>query len=1037
MIYYVYKLKYLGNSMKLFYTYFLQRFKLFIFFLIIANFPIISQEVNNLLSIEKIEKINNFVKKSISKSKIPGLSVVITSGDKTVYNHGFGYADIERQIPVDDETLFELGSTSKAFTGLGILYLKELGLLDLNDPISKYINWFTVSYQGKNPKIKLKHLLYQTSGIPFKTIGDIHESNTVTALEDTIRNIKGVELDHLPGEKFTYATINYDILGLIIENVTDKSFEFFMDQEVLKPLGLTYTYVNRESAYKEQEMAKGYKLGYLSPRAYSAPEYRGNTPAGYFISNSVDIAKWLKIQYNSKSLSPIYKNIIIDSHSPDNTVYPSINSSSYAAGWSVFQKGSGEISHGGNNPNFSSYFVIRPVDKIGVAVLANLNSSVTNIIGQGIMDIIQDKEVFENYEDMYQSLDVVSFSVLITSILFSLVILVQIIFLFIDFVKGGRSLKSFKPKNVISMFFSIFFLLCVAYCLYIIPNALFDGLPWNFVKVWGPVGFLLSLKLFYIGIVILSIYFQLIFYFPKNDEKPLFPLIVLSSISGCGNAFIIFTINRSLDNFGNFNISLITYFILGISLYIIGQKLISTKMVKIANNLVFEKRMDLINKILNSRFYKIETLEDGKIQAALNNDTEAISRAPRIIVSCFTSIITLIACFIYLGIINIYGLILTICTILIAVVIYTTVGNSANKLWEETRDIQNVFFKFVNDLIGGFKELTLNFNKKSDFIKDINGSCSEYRDKNISASLKFVNVTVLGELLFTIVIGVVAFIFPYIFKSIDAATIRTFIFIFLYMTGPINGVLHTIPAVLKIRVSWNRINDFIIEITGLSTGTGTSHIKDPTEKNLSLKLSGINYSYNSVGKDFKVGPINFEFKSGEITFITGGNGSGKTTLAKLITGLYKPDSGSVLINNNEIDHANLGEYFSHIFSDFYLFKKIYGINVSEKRSEIDEKLELLKIKDKVDIIDGEFSTLELSQGQRKRLALLLSYIDDKEIVLFDEWAADQDPEFRKFFYVTLIHELKERNKCVIAITHDDHYFHLADNIIKLDMGQME
>lgn len=201
-------------------------------------------------------------------------------------------------------------------------------------------------------------------------------------------------------------------------------------------------------------------------------------------------------------------------------------------------------------------------------------------------------------------------------------------------------------------------------------------------------------------------------------------------------------------------------------------------------------------------------------------------------------------------------------------------------------------------------------------------------------------------------------------------------------------------------------------------------------------MRGDEYKENE-GKCFKVGPINYQFKSGQIVFITGGNGSGKSTLFKLITGLYPLDSGNITINGEEVNCSMLSENCSAIFSDFYLFKKLYGIDYSNKEGFISKYLKLFKLDEKVNVLNGSFSTTKLSTGQKKRLALLVSYLEDRQIYLFDEWAADQDPEFRKFFYFTLLPGLKEKGKCVIAVTHDEHYFNMADKVIKMDMGKIE
>ncbi|MEV6070674.1 ATP-binding cassette domain-containing protein [Nocardia sp. NPDC052001] len=193
------------------------------------------------------------------------------------------------------------------------------------------------------------------------------------------------------------------------------------------------------------------------------------------------------------------------------------------------------------------------------------------------------------------------------------------------------------------------------------------------------------------------------------------------------------------------------------------------------------------------------------------------------------------------------------------------------------------------------------------------------------------------------------------------------------------------------------------------------------------------------GDGFRLGPIDLTFEPGQITFIVGGNGSGKSTLAKLITGLYVPRSGTVSLNGERIDHENI-EWFrqnaSAIFTDFHLFDDYLGFDRPGIDDEVRHYLEELQIAHKVTVQDGKLSTIDLSQGQRKRLALLTALLEDRAIYLFDEWAADQEPKFRDVFYTEILAELKARGKTVIVITHDDRYFHLADQLVKLDFGKL-
>ena len=192
-------------------------------------------------------------------------------------------------------------------------------------------------------------------------------------------------------------------------------------------------------------------------------------------------------------------------------------------------------------------------------------------------------------------------------------------------------------------------------------------------------------------------------------------------------------------------------------------------------------------------------------------------------------------------------------------------------------------------------------------------------------------------------------------------------------------------------------------------------------------------------KGFLLGPISLSLQPGQITYIVGGNGSGKSTLAKLITGLYVPETGSIYLDGIPITEHNLEWYrqhFSAIFTDFYLFDSCLGFNHTDIDQEVESYLRHLQLDHKVQVRDGVLSTTNLSQGQRKRLALLTAYLEDRPIYLFDEWASDQEPLFRDFFYKQILVKLKQQGKAVVVITHDDRYFHLADQIIKLDYGKV-
>ncbi|MFP7414161.1 cyclic peptide export ABC transporter [Priestia filamentosa] len=991
------------------------------------------------------KRLDSFIEEQMDEGRIPGLSVVIVHGKNVIYQKGFGYANVETKKPVTKNTLFEIGSNSKAFTSLAIHQLADQGKIKLDDPVKKYLPWFDMKYEGeykgekvdREVDITINQLLFHTSGIPFSTVKDIPESTKDTALETTVKNLRNQKLNTYPGESFEYASMNYNILGLVIQEVTGQSFETYMNNNILGTLGLDNTFLV-ENTVHEKEMAQGYKIGFLKPLKFDAPTYRGNTPAGYFTSNGVDMAKWLKLQLGTLDTAPNIEQSIKETHIPNRSIPPSSDGTSYAGGWEVAQKGSGEFSHTGSNPNFSSFAVFRPGEELGVAVMANINSDIVQNIGQGSLDILLEKEAVMETKDIYKTVDAFSFTLLLFLIPFIVSTCYFLFTLIMQWIRKERVLEESRMKRLGVPSATLVFLLLEIYAIMAFPSVFFNGVDWGFIDVWAPITMKFATIAIFIGSVLFCLYLSLTIMFPsKKNNKNFFSLLILSVISGFGNAVIIFIINESLNQTDHSRTKLAIYFGLGIFVYVLTQKIVRTHLITLTNHFIYQKRTELLDKILNTPYETVEKMETEKIQSTLNNDTESISNHAPSIITGITDSITLVCCLVYLGVINIYGLLLSIGVILVAATFYYFAGQSANKLWEQTRNIQNIFFKFINDLTGGFKELNIDKNKRIAFRNDMEGTCHQYNIKRTKGGLKFANVFIIGELLFVVVIGAITFLFPLLFGNVQSELLRSYVFVFLYMTGPIHSILNAIPNAIQMKINWKRINNFSKQLDNPESRVSRSIDKFQSASNVKLNVDSVEYTYESSdGDSFEVGPITCEFTSGQITFITGGNGSGKSTLAKLISGLYSPTRGKIKVNNQEVDTEELSELYAAIFSDYYLFQKIYGIDCSKEESTIREYLNILNIEEKVDVRGGKLSTTKLSTGQRKRIALLISYLEDKEIYLFDEWAADQDPGFRHFFYTNLLPELKKKGKCIIAITHDDRYFNVADQLIKMERGQI-
>jgi cyclic peptide transporter len=526
-------------------------------------------------------------------------------------------------------------------------------------------------------------------------------------------------------------------------------------------------------------------------------------------------------------------------------------------------------------------------------------------------------------------------------------------------------------------------------------------------------------------------------FFPDpNKYRGAFPrLLLTSAISGVANMLLILLITSAMN--ADIEIKfLLYYFGLAFAVYLASRRFVQIKLIKITRDLIYDLRIQLIDRIFRTTYQKFEKIDSGRIYTALNEDVGTIGESTNMFIMLVTNVFTAAAAVLYLTTIAFWATLLILALVVVLSSVYYFVSRSTQRYFEEARDSRTVFVRLLSGLIDGYKEISLHAGKKRGYQEDVSASADEYRVKMSTASILYVNASLVGEIVLIVVLGTVAFGFPVLFPGIPLYAISMFVVILLYMIGPVNAILQSVPTAMRLRVAWNRVQQFLKEIPANGDGE-YGRIAIRPEPVHHLRAENLRFRYEGE-RPFEVGPIDLEVSSGEVLFIIGGNGSGKTTLAKMLTGLYEPTEGRIYINGREEPSRLLGEKFSAVFNPVYLFEKLYNIETRGKAAEIASYLELLDIQHKVQILEnGSFSTVNLSGGQRKRLALLLCYLEDSPIYLFDEWAADQDPEYRKFFYRTLLPEMKRKGKIVIAITHDDHYFDVADRVLKMSQGRLE
>jgi putative ATP-binding cassette transporter len=260
----------------------------------------------------------------------------------------------------------------------------------------------------------------------------------------------------------------------------------------------------------------------------------------------------------------------------------------------------------------------------------------------------------------------------------------------------------------------------------------------------------------------------------------------------------------------------------------------------------------------------------------------------------------------------------------------------------------------------------------------------------------------------------------------------------LYLMAPLDVILTWIPVIARARASLQKTLALVPALERLAIVPAVRAGGAPAFQR-AIELRGVRYAYEGAAGEagFELGPIDLTLQQGELVFLAGGNGSGKTTLVKLLAGLYLPQAGTVAVDGRPVLADDLDEYrrlFSVVFADGYLFSRLHGLDrraLVERAPELLQRLELDRI---VALRDGSFSTTDLSQGQRRRLALLTALLEDRPVYLLDEWAAHQDPHFRRVFYLELLPELLALGKSVLVITHDEDYFDMAGRVLRLHEG---
>ena len=516
--------------------------------------------------------------------------------------------------------------------------------------------------------------------------------------------------------------------------------------------------------------------------------------------------------------------------------------------------------------------------------------------------------------------------------------------------------------------------------------------------------------------------------------------ITLGIVGGLSVTALLATVNRGLHSADGMGTGVVLAFA-GLCLL----ALLSSIGADIGTNFVGQKviaklRKDLGAKVLAAPIEQIERYRTHRLIPVLTHDVDTISDFAFAFAPLAISTTVILGCLGYLAVLSWPIFLMTLLAIGIGSAVQYVAQSKGIKGFYAARDAEDNLQKHYSAIAEGAKELRIHRPRRHAMhTRNIQGTADKICDTHIRSINIFVIAKSLGSMLFFVVIGL-ALTLQQFWPSSDPAVMSGFVLVLLYMKGPLENLIGNLPIISRAQIAFRRIAD----LSERFSSPEPHLLLDDADKTVPvmkhLELRNVQYAFPTVegSEPFKLGPVNLSIEPGEILFIVGENGCGKTTLIKLLLGLYTPQQGEIRLNGLPVDALGLDDYrqmFTTIFADYFLFDDLVQ-NDKALPDDATQYLERLEIAHKVSVRDGAFTTTDLSTGQRKRLALVNAWLEERPVLVFDEWAADQDPTFRRIFYTELLPDLKRLGKTIIVISHDDRYFDVADQLVRMQAGRV-
>ncbi|NTW56712.1 MAG: ATP-binding cassette domain-containing protein [Chlorobiaceae bacterium] len=528
------------------------------------------------------------------------------------------------------------------------------------------------------------------------------------------------------------------------------------------------------------------------------------------------------------------------------------------------------------------------------------------------------------------------------------------------------------------------------------------------------------------------------------DKKPLRRLVggaTVSSLSTTGMLAVITYATQKIDatkeEFVDLPVAL--FFVATVLLYLFFESRMIGQFAADIEEAVDLLRIKLVRRLRHADLWKLEHFGRSRLYGSITQSCKIISSNSQYLALAMRSVILMLAILIYIAAISLLAFVLLTILLTLASLFYYRLEIAIEKYQAKLASDETTLFERVEDLLDGFKEQRLSSAYSSTLGREYNDLSAHTVDARSELHRQSWQQFVFGVTMFHIMLGLIVFVIPAYSPEISAQLFRLSAAI-LFMMVPVFGLMQSLAVLRAAREAAGRMMQLEKELASLKEQGSGAPVEKVFEGFSEIRMSGIEYAYPSEHGEqpFTIGPLDVSVRRGEAIFITGGNGSGKSTFIKLLTGLYHPDRGTLSVDGLPVTSDLLAGYRSLIapvFSDFHLFSQMFGLEkIDQLRA--DDLLQWMEMKKVTGLKGKRFTRINLSTGQRKRLALIAALLENKPILILDEWAADQDAVFRKKFYREILPKLMHQGLTIIAVTHDDRYFDAVERRFHLDEGRL-